>query len=150
MAQVETGYIQLDCSKRGKVTVTPADQDRFVITIQEAVAACRDGKELLAYRRQFVDGLVPALKDWLASHRKKVRTAYLTVRDGGLLFLIVRKEAACDSELTDSLTELEANIAVNPHLGLIRMDALALPDVSDECLASFLNPVRRKELADAQ
>jgi hypothetical protein len=150
MPQVETGYIQLDYSRGGKVTVTPADQDRFVITIQEAVAACRGGKELLEYRSQFVEGLVPALKDWLASHRKKVRTAYLTIRDGGLLFLVVRKEAACDGEFTDDLTELEADIATDSRLNLIRMDALALPDVSDGSLKSFLNPVRMKELADAE
>jgi hypothetical protein len=150
MPQVETRYIQLNYAKDGKVTVTSHDEDRFIVTIQEAVVACRDAEKILEYRRQFVDGLVPKLKHWLEARGKKVRKAFLTIRDSGLLFLVVRQEAACDGEFTDALTSLEVDVANDPALSMIRMDTLALPDVSDEGLKSFLNPVRVKELADAQ
>ena len=150
MPKTETTYVQLDYKKDGTVVVTLEDQDRFVITVQEAVAACRGAKEVLEYRRQFVDGLVPTLKKWLEARKKKVRTAYLTVRDGGILFLVVRKDAAYDGDFTDELTSLELLIAHDPSLKLIRVDVLALPDISDEAARSFLSPGRVKELADAK
>lgn len=150
MPQAATGYILLDYNKNGSVVVTPADQDRFIVTVQEAVVACRDAKEILEYRRQLVDRLVPTLKSWLEARRPKVRKAFLTIRDSGLLFLVVRKEAAVDGEFTDQLTALEVDVANDAALNMIRMDVLALPDVSEDGLRSFLNPGRAKELADAQ
>ena len=143
--QTETPYIQLDYKKDGSVVVTPKDQDRFVISVQEAVTACKDITQV----RQFGKYLLSMLTKWLQDNRAKARKAFLTVRDGGLLFLVIRKEAKYDAQFTDALTELDVAIARDANLNMIQLDVLALPDVSDEGARSFLSPSRHRELAGA-
>ena len=140
--------IQLDYSQDGSVVVTPKDQDRFVLSVKEATSALSDAAQLLKYGRQFGQ-LMPRLTDWLQAQRENVRKAFVTVRDGALLFLVVRNQAKCDPAFTDALAELDMAIAQNESFDVIKLDVLALPDVSDDGVQSFLTPSRHKELASA-
>jgi hypothetical protein len=145
----EKTYIRLDYTRDGSVLVTPSEQDRFVVSIQQAISACSNAETTLKYFRQFTEVLVPKLKEWLKARRPKVQRAFLTYRDGGLLLLVVRKQTPLDGEFTDELTKLDVEIANDPNLDLIRLDVLALPNVPDESVKSFLSPDRQRELADA-
>lgn len=141
--------IQLDCSKKGKVVVTPQEQDRFVLTVQQATAACLGIMPILQYREQFVEGLMPKLIGWLEDHRKQIHKAFLTIRDGGLMLLVVRNKAEFDREFTDELTTFDMEVAQDAGLSAIRLDVLALPKVSDKGAMSFMSPGRIKELTNA-
>ena len=62
----------------------------------------------------------------------------ITVRDGGLLFLVVRREAEYEREFEDALTDLDAEIACDEEFDLIRLSVLALPHCPPEAMQSFL------------
>lgn len=148
MNESTTSYIQLEYSRDGKVVVTDDVQDRFLISVQEAVIACKDMAQSILYRRQF-GMLVVKLGAWLQRHRQKVRKAFLTAREGTLLFLVVRSTAQFDASVTDALTDLAIDVSNDDGFSLMRLDVLALPDASDEAVKSFLMPDRHKEVANA-
>ncbi|MBL7132691.1 MAG: hypothetical protein ISS78_01205 [Phycisphaerae bacterium] len=122
------------------VIVTPADHDRFMLSVKDAALACQAGSDYVAFYQQFEKRLLPRLAAWLTEHKEKVHQAFVSVREGGLLFLVVRQQARYDAEFTDDLSALDAEIARNPEFNMIRLDVLALPLVSDEGARSFLNP----------
>jgi hypothetical protein len=82
--------------------------------------------------------LVRRVTEWLDVHPEDVQEAYLTVRDSGLLFLIVRKTKPFNEALEDALTELDLEIANDETLDLIRFSGLVLPATSAESVKSFL------------
>lgn len=133
-------YLQLDYNQQGKVTVTPENEDRFVMTIQDATLACQIGQNRKAFRSQFKE-LMDKLADWLREHRKSVHKSFLTAGSGGsLLFLVIRSRKKFDRPLTEALALLDASIARDKNLDLIRLEALALPRLSEEDATSFLLP----------
>ena len=89
------------------------------------------------FKDQF-DLLVSHLAEWLRDRRSDIRDAYLTVCDTGLLFVVVRNSREYERDFEDSLTDLDIEIANDSAYDLIRMDVLALPDVSEDSVRSFL------------
>ena len=121
------------------VVVTPADQDRFVASVQDAAQACQAGSDVLVFNEQFKTRLLPRLAVWLTEHKAKVYRAFVSVREGGLLFLVVRRRARYDAEFTDALSALDAEIARNQEFNMVRLEVLGLPLVPDEASRSFLS-----------
>ncbi|MEQ1891017.1 MAG: hypothetical protein ABL998_00605 [Planctomycetota bacterium] len=135
---VEGRVIQLDASRRGGVvTVTPEDENRFNLRVEEAIAACQKWVDDRQARRRF-DLLLTRLQDWVLQ-RGDLRDAYLTMRDGGFVFLTVRKEATYDAKFEDELTTLDVELAHDQDLRC-EVDVLAMPPASDAALQSFLSP----------
>ena len=133
-----TKPIQLDYRLRGKVVVTPKNQDRFVITVREAAEACN----AWAYRDRFTvqwPALLERLIGWLRENDKDVKKAYLTIRDGGLFFMVIRKHTAYKRGFEDSLTRLDIEIARNSDFDAITLNVMGLPNVSDKAAMSFIN-----------
>ncbi|MDD4892078.1 MAG: hypothetical protein PHU85_19320 [Phycisphaerae bacterium] len=126
-------------TKGGQVIVAPNDEDRFSLTIQEAAMACKAGQKQVLFGRQFERGLLPKLAVWTDQNQEKLERAYLTLGDGRLLFLVVRKNVPFDSEFEDRLSDLDLQIAQDEELGLIHLSVLALPKVSRTCYESFLD-----------
>ncbi len=133
----------------GTVLVVPADQDRFALTVEEAVKACRAYERAATFQRQFKI-LLRMLADWIREHRANVGEAYVTVRDAGLLFLVVKQSAAYDDTFEDELTQLDLAVAQDPNLDLIRLSVLAVPPASQEGVESFLAPGFTLQYAHAQ
>ena len=132
--------IQLQWKDRDHpVIVTPADEDRLYLTVQEAIHACKAVTSSAKFTKQF-QALLDYLAVWLSDHEDKIDYAYLTVRDRGLLFLPIQKGLAYDSVLSDSFTYLDLEIANNPAYDLIELSVLGLPKASDANIASFINP----------
>ena len=145
-----TEWIQLDYSADGKVVVTPADQDRFVLTVQQAADACSAAQQSVKFSYQFRESLLPKLAEWLGEHDAQIHKAFLAYSEGGLLFVVVRREVAFDGEFTDALTALDVAIARAPGLDLVKLDVLALPRVSDEGAKSYLDPDGAMEFTRAK
>ena len=132
------GTVQLDWADAGGViTVTPRNQDRFTIKVRRAVEILRQSGQESAFREQF-RLLLSSLVEWLKDN-VGVNSAYVTIRDGALAFVVVREECAYNEEFEDSLSLLDENIAADPDLDLIQLNALTLPGVSDEALGTFLD-----------
>ncbi len=121
------------------VVITPEDEDRYCMTIEEAVRACNAGKHQVSFQRQFENLLVKSA-DWLRKNPNDISSAYLTVRDSGILFFIVRKTSGYDDAFEDTLTDFDISIAEDPNFDKIRLSVLAIPNSPQETVDSFLKP----------
>ena len=131
--------VQLDIRKeKGTVVVTPTDQDRFVLKMDKAVAACQMFVTAERFRKLFTV-LLNRLGEWV-SKLPEAESAWITMRDGQLLFLVMRKSVAYDRDFEDALTELEIEIANDSDLGQLSMSTMALPQASKEAVCSFIDP----------
>ena len=101
--------------------------------------ACQRHKEITAFQQQFCE-LLNRLGTWLKANAGKVHKSFVTVRDGGLLFLLVRNSVAFDAELEDALTDLDLATAQDSAFDLIELNVLALPMASEESYRTFLAP----------
>ncbi len=133
-----SSVIQLDWEDvDGNVTVTPRDRDRYVVKVRTALKRLQRGGDLEAIERK-LSLLQRELGIWL-SEQKGIQDAYLTMRDGGFLFLVVKEKAEYDEAFEDALTELDIQIAKDVDLSGIPLDVLALPCVSQTAADHFLD-----------
>ncbi len=121
-----------------RVVVTPRDNDRFVVTEEQAVRACRAHEKQSQFKGQF-EKLVELLRNWSQSHDDKLREASLTVRETDVLFLVVQKEKAFDEQLAADLTELDIEVADDAQYSLIALEVMAIPAVTNESVKAFLS-----------
>jgi hypothetical protein len=139
MAADTQPYIRLSpVNQSDKVQIETEDEDRFLVTVGEAIRACKAFDKFADFHRQ-IRRVVAILSVWIENHKSQIAEAYLAVRDVGLLFLIVQNAKAFDQELEDSLTDLDVAIAQDAELNLIKLSVLALPRASEESIHSFLN-----------
>jgi hypothetical protein len=124
--------------KDQKIVVEPEDEDRFVITMREAVAACGAYLEELKFREQFFV-LLNQCGAWIDKHKKQIAHAYITIQDGGVLFLVIQKGKARDSSLSNDLSALDIEIANNDNLSLLDVSVLVLPKGTKADVNSFIN-----------
>ncbi len=137
--QTISEYIQLNVEdEKGQCFVT-YDHDRFFISASEAACACKRHDETKPFQEQ-LKKLFDHLAEWLKGHREKIEKAFVTVREGGLLFLVVRNSVPYDSEIENSLLDLDIEVAQASGFDLLAMDVLALPLTSEESYQAFLAP----------
>ena len=87
------------------VLVYLKDNDKFVLTAQDAVRACRAWDKGVQFGRQFED-LLNRLSQWVAENRSHISTAKLNVRQNDILFVDTQKTVERDDVLADRLTDL--------------------------------------------
>ena len=134
-----TPVIELHFEDRdGKVRVVLPDSHVMAMSVETAVHACGAFKNQIIFKDQF-DMLLKVLGEWLDDHKAKIKEAHLTVRDSGLLFLVVAKCAEFDSDLEDELTNLDIEIANDNDYDLIDLNVLAIPPANDEAVTSFIS-----------
>jgi hypothetical protein len=140
MATVTTpAVLQLDWAmKNGVITVTPRDQDRFIIKVDRAIEILQQAAQAEKFKLQF-NLLLRVLGEWINS-RSDIDRAYITQHDGALAFIVVKTSREYDDDCEDNLSDLDYKIANDPDLNLIKMDAIALPLVSESAACSFIDP----------
>ena len=142
--------LQLTWSQKDrKVVLSAEDNDRFVLTVEEAIAACRvyDPSGRARLQTQF-KRLLDLLGEWVGDHSEKIEKAFLTVRDRGLLFLVMMNQVQYDPALEDDLTELDLQIANEPDFQDFSVSVLALPECGADAYLSFINPQLSLEYKD--
>jgi len=131
--------IQLDWEdKDGKVTITPKDQDRYLLGVRTIIERAQYGREIELFSEQLTL-LQRELATWLKG-RDDLSQAFLTMRDGGLFFLVVKKDAKYSESLEDELSDLDIQLA-NDDLLNLPVDVLALPNASADSIDTFLDSV---------
>lgn len=139
MSNALTNVVQLDwADEDGIVTVTPQNENRFNIKLRKAIEILQLADKMDQFRQQF-KLLLDVLGRWLKD-RRDVARAFVTVRDGGLAFVLVRDSSEYDEAFEDAVSDLDYRLANDVDLDLIELDAIALPGASDEAIASFLDP----------
>lgn len=127
----------------GEILVRPENDEAFLITVEEAIAACRSARDtdqagnIIKFKIQF-DRLLNTLGKWIHERSSKIARAFVTIRDAGLLFLIVHKEQQYDSIIEDELTVLDMAIAQSGEFAMIRLSVLCLPSCDDHSIGSFV------------
>lgn len=132
-----TSLVLLDENSLEQAMVRLQNGDRFFVAIADAARACRALDHLAEFSEQF-KRLFEVLKSWVAANRQSVKSAYLSFRERDILLLVMQKGEAFDSNLADSLTELDLAIANNQEFNLLAMNVLSIPAVSDASTKAFL------------
>jgi len=130
--------IELHFADDQQVRVVPEDNDLMVIQTNIAVEACRAFRDQIRFKNQF-DDLLNTLAQWIVGRRSKIAEAHMTVRDAGLLFLIVLNGTEYDSDFESELTRLDTEIANDSDFDLISLSVLALPKCDTVAVESFLS-----------
>jgi hypothetical protein len=135
----ESDCVQLTWSEEdGLITVTPRNKDRFNIRLKRAIIALQQADRHDQFEQQ-LQLLHTTVVSWLKD-RSDILSAHLTLREGNLSLVVVKKEARYDAQFEDELSELDYRIANDVDLDLIRLDAIALPPASEEALETFFDP----------
>jgi hypothetical protein len=129
--------VMLQHDDDGIVTVVPTNQDRFSLSIKQAVRELRLANQIDDFRQQ-LDLLMKVLGSWLGQ-RSDVSDAYLTLRNGKLAFVVIRAESRYNSEFEDDISDLDIDIAEDPLLQLVRVHSLALPPADETAVDTFLD-----------
>lgn len=130
--------IRLSASRAdGKVLVHTDSNDKFLLTMEEAVKACRAWNHLAEFHRQ-MDELMGKLSEWVRENAHRAKEAYLGVKPSGLLFLVVMSGKKFDESLEDSLTDLDIEVANSRDFSHLRLDVMAIPDGPRDCIDSFM------------
>jgi len=122
----------------GQIVVTPSNEDRFVIKMQRGIEVLQRSNEADKYTLQF-NLLLKTLAGWIED-QKEIESAHITIRDGSLAFVVVRKKSQYDGDFEDRLSAIDVEIANDVDLDLIELEVIALPHVSGSSLKSFLHP----------
>ena len=122
-----------------RVVIALEDQHRLAATVDEVIHACRM-RQKSEDVSQVLNDLWQALASWCGQHAEKIKAAFCTVRDSGLLFVVVAKGVAFDRDLQDELVDLEIQIARDEQYEQLQLTTLALPNCQPEGYWSFLNP----------
>ena len=140
-------YIRLKWLERDrKILVEDADEDRFSMTVEEAIEACRvyEREKQPLFRKQF-KMLLGFLGEWSFKRRNKLAKVFLTIRDAGLLFLVVTKRKTYDEGFEEELTQLDIEVANKEDFSRILLSVQALPLCSSSNYDSFCYPERTLE-----
>jgi hypothetical protein len=121
------------------VVVTTKEGDRFILTLDEAIRACKSAEKATDYMRQF-QGVLDRVTSWLTSHADGIELAYLTLGADGLDFTVVLRSMTFERDIEEDLTELDIEIAQHKEFDLIRLNVLSLPRCSDDNLGAFVRP----------
>lgn len=113
-------------NREGRVCVVPPDNDLMAMPVDMAIAACQAFNTQIRFKSQF-DQLLEKLGEWLEQRRDALDDAFLTLRDSGLLFLVVTKSHQHDEDLISDLTDLDLEIAQEPDYDLISLSVHAVP-----------------------
>src|SRR2546423_14290794 len=113
----------------GSVKIVAPDNNIMAISVETAIEACRAFKQQIAFKDQF-DLLLVRLAEWIHTRADKLSDAYLTVRDSGLLFLVVLAGVHSDETVEANLTELDLQVANDNDFNLISLAVHAIPNSS--------------------
>lgn len=115
----------------------PRDRQKYIDAVTEAARACHASDDALHFADQF-SAMLEALSDWIHQHEDRIGSAYLTIRDNDILFLVMQQAVQYDRELADAVTDLDIELANSADFNLLRLNTLAIPAVSADSATAFL------------
>lgn len=124
-----------------RFVIEPQDEDRFVMTKEEVIEACRvyDKAKRGSFQVQFKN-LINHLCAWSYARQGRLAHAFLTLRESRLLFLVVTKGTAYDDQFENELTALDIEIANSDAFSEISLSVQSLPNCGAHAYRSFCKP----------
>ena len=134
--------IRLSSRIKDKRVLVEDGDSQLLWTVDQVLTACRAYNrhvELADVTRQ-VRELWALLTEWLAARGDAVQSAHLQPANlGQLLFLVVQKAPQFNQELTDSLTELDMDVANDDRFKLIKMMVRLVPPCEQDQIEAMLS-----------
>lgn len=127
----------LDFRSEQKVVVVPEDEDRFVVTSQEAARACRRVANEQEWKTEF-NSFLTNVHNWCKKHSQSIDGAYLSFGDEGLKLFLATNGDEYDFSLDDDVAKLGVDLT-NTFPGC-PVDVLHVPHTSLKELRSFFSP----------
>ncbi len=121
----------------GHIVVTPQDQDKFLISAERAIQACRETVQMDERITNFKEKFLLPLNRWCAHHASRVAACYLPLPMSSLQAFVVNNSSKFDFELANEVAALERDLArAGWRVGVVQLPA------ADEfnSLATFFNP----------
>lgn len=123
-----------------KVFVEAEQEDRFLVTQQEASKACQQAQHaqdwLEKWRLEF-DALLKTLADWAANHADNIDGAFLVAGNDGLEVFIATSGSEYRDDLDDAITDLD--IEINAAYPLCPTDIMHFPSEPGDTRHSFFS-----------
>jgi len=117
-----------------------ADNSKFILTANQVVTACQAESRAADCVAQFRD-LVEKLEKFVGTWSEHIHHAMITVRSRDMMFLVVAKTKARDTQLNEAITELEISVSNDESLSLLDFTTLCLPHCSEENVKQFASNV---------
>lgn len=127
-------YIRLNFDG-GDVIVTPGDEDRFVITAQNAVEACKESHLKNQALQIFKMELLAPLNEWCTKHEQEIDSCYIPMSYRQVQVFVITKSQKYDFVLGEALSALELFFVDKGW----RISILQLPKSEEEELHTFFN-----------
>ena len=127
--------IQLNYSDTGHVTVTPDDEDRFVLTAQNAVKACQKHFRATEAIKRFKSDFIGPLRQWCTANAARVAACYVPAPTDHLQVFVIGATPAYDFALGQEVSALERELY---HAGW-KLSVLQIPQSSDEELSTYFD-----------
>lgn len=132
--QQEQGPIRIDHHDGDRnVVLTPANQDRFIMSCKDAVASCESVSLWSADFR----GLIAHLTEWVKGREGKLTSIFVSPADRRIGVFVVSASESFDFDLAEQVAELSHEILL--HFKNIWPQALLIPGGDPDCLASFVD-----------
>lgn len=126
--------------KDSRVLVHDGDKE-LLWTVGQVLRACQayNSDVQLADVDEQVRSLWEVLTQWLYQHSDMVGDAYLQPGPRGrLLFLVVQKNVPFSRDLTDSLTDLDQDVAQDDRFELLQVTVRLVPPAPPEQIQALL------------
>jgi len=132
--------LHLNSGDKREVVVTPADQDRFVLSAKAAANACKSAvdreleeKEWQEYFKNFLNSIVQWADNW--EFKSELSRILVAPCDAGLNLTIVTPKSGHQYQIEDSLTNLELDLFAKYPKCILRI--VQLPELPTESLDAF-------------
>lgn len=129
--------IQLDYQDRKRsVVVSPENQDRFVMTCERAIEACRLSESRNIFKSD-IEKMVLHCQEWALAHAKSIRAIYVGPQEFHVIAFVVPVSDHFDFDLAEKVAELAHELT--KKFPAARPDAIEVPGASADNLQRFVN-----------
>lgn len=138
-APSRTLFVVLEEGSGQIVRIDQANREKFCVRVNDAIRACKQVSDQIDVCFQIAD-LQNYLAEWIHERQDRIHSAFVNLQsDGDLRFVIVQQGIERDDVLSQSLVDLDIEIACHPSFDKLRVEVLSLPRTSQHSLTAFLS-----------
>lgn len=131
--EIERKYTRLSFED-GQVLVDPKDENRFFLSAEKAIEACKQAVRTDARIQGYKSEFLTPLHEWCLEHASHVRACYITVSANCLQVFVVTHDKKFDFDFAKKVSALELKFAEKWEISIMQ-----LPNSEAESLAAFIN-----------
>ncbi len=133
--RIKSQAIQLSYSDSGNVTVTPENEDRFVLTAQNAVRACQEHHLNNEAIKRFKTGFLRPLHEWCLKHASSITACFIAAPTDHLQVFVIGATPKYDFALGKEVSALERQL----YDAGWKLSVLQIPDSDEEELQTYFD-----------